>query len=319
MNRSLYELGRLTSLLIGLTITGHATAAAAVVGRHARGRAAIAVAALSADRMARTVPALGVVLDPAPLIRVSGEIATDQTKVAGAKAKVVLERQQMAQASALRRHQTISLANYQKAREDLAANQAVLAAARTTRATRLAQTDATWGPAMAAVLRKDSDPLPQLATGKAMLVGLSLPPGITLAAPPHKAEGKAAGARFALRLISPVPGMLGRYPGQSFLYEAAAQPGVPAGTTVSASLRAGPERSGVLVPRSAIVWRGGRAFVFQTGSGHHFRPVPIVTDTPTAGGYFVSAVLSPGDRIVVHGADLLLGPATNAAGADRKK
>jgi hypothetical protein len=317
MNRSVDLPGRLVPLLVGLTIAGQAAAGPVVLSDHASARHGISVARLHAARLAHSVPALGTVLNPAPLIHLSGEIATDEAEVAGAKAKVVLERQQMAQASALYRHKILALANYQKAEEDLASNQAALAVARTKHAARLAQTEATWGAAMAATLRKGGDPLPQLAAGKAMLVGLSLQPGTTLAAPPQRAEAEAAGTSFALRLIGPVPGMLGRYPGQSFLYEAAAQSGVPVGTTVSASLPAGPERMGVLVPWSAVAWKDGRALVFRADSGNRFEPLPIKTDAPAAGGYLVSAVLSPGDRIVVRGADLLLGSAQNAPSARR--
>src|SRR5579863_1508074 len=77
-------------------------------------RAGIAVGELRTVRMAPAVKVLGTVLDPGPLLRAAGQIGTLDAQVAGAKAKVVLEKQQMAQASALYRNgQVISLANYQ--------------------------------------------------------------------------------------------------------------------------------------------------------------------------------------------------------------
>ncbi|HZU88972.1 MAG TPA: efflux RND transporter periplasmic adaptor subunit [Stellaceae bacterium] len=308
MNRSAPLPGCLVPLVAALMIAGPAAAASTVLNRQAITRAGIAVTTLHATRVARSIPALGTVLDPAPLIRLQGDIAAADATVAGAKAKVLLEQQQMAQASALYRHgQVISLANYQRAAEDLAANQAALAVARAKRAALLAQTEAGWGPAVTAILRRNGDPLPQLAADKARLVGLSLPPGTTLAEPPQRATAEATGIHFALHLIGPVPGMLGGYPGQSFLYEAAAQPGVPIGTTISASLPAGPQRVGVVVPWSAVLWRDGRALVLRVDAGDRFQPVPIATDVPATGGYFVSASLSPGDRVVVRGAGLLLG------------
>ncbi len=313
------RLAKAASFFVGLSIAGHAIAEPVFVSDQASKRAGIAIATLHAARMARSAPALGVVLDPAPLIGLSGELATDKAELAAAKAKVVLERQQMAQAAALYRRQTTPLANYQKAQEDLAANEALLGVAQAKRDARIARAEATWGTAMAAALRKGSDPMPQLAVGKAMLVALSLPPGTTLAAPPRRAKGEAAGTTFALRLIGPVPGMPGRYPGQSFLYWGAAQPGVPVGVTVSASLATGPDHAGTLVPQAAVVWQDGRALVFRARPGHRFEPVPIATDVPAAGGYIVSAVLSPGDRVVVRGADLLLGLAKKATKPGRKK
>ncbi len=298
-------------LLLAVAAVGiafHAAAAPAVLGSHAIAQARIAVVALHTAWITRSVAALGVVLDPAPLLQLSGRIATLEAQVDGAKAKVVLEKQQMAQASTLyRNRQIISLADYQKAAEDLAASQATLAVARARRAALLAQTEAGWGPAVAAILRTNGAPLPQLAATTAMLVALSLPPGVMLAEPPQHAVAEAAGIRFALDLIGPVPGMLGGYPGQSFLYEAAAQPGVPIGTTVSASLPAGPQQVGTVVPWSAVLWRDGHALVFRAAAGHRFEPVPIATDVPAADGYFVSARLAPGDRVVVRGAALLLG------------
>ena len=304
-------------LLVLVIAFSNMAAAQTVVSAAEAERAGIRVATLQTARMARSIPALGSVLDPAPFIRLSGEIAMIDAQVAGAKAKVVLEKQQMAQASALYRHrQVISLTEYQKAAEDLAANDAVLAEARAKRGSLLARTQADWGTAMAAALGADSDPLPQLATGKAMLVGLSLPPGTTLAEPPGQVDAEAAGTRFSLHLIGPVPKMLGGYPGQAFLYEAAAQPEVPIGTIVSVSLPAGPQRAGMLVPWSAVMWQQGRAVVFRAAAGHRFDAVPIATDIPTASGYLVSERLSHGDRVVVRGASLLLGAANKSGRND---
>jgi hypothetical protein len=307
VNVSTYRFCRLATLLVGLLIAGEAAAVPIIVGKPKLQHAGIVLATLHASWMGHSICALGVVLDPAPLIRLSGSIATLEAQVAAVKAKVVFERQQMAQASALYKGHTTSLANYQKAAEDLAANQALLAVARAKRAAQLAATEATWGRIMAGVLRHGGGPLPQLVAGKVMLVGLSLAPGTTLASPPQHAEAEAAGTHFSLRLIGPVPGILGRYPGQSFLYQAAAQPGVPVGTTVSASLPAGSERMGVVVPGSAVLWQHGHALVFRAVKGSRYEPVRIATDAPSLNGYFVTGKLAVGDRIVVRGGDLLLG------------
>ena len=110
--------------------------------------------------------------------------------------------------------------------------------------------------------------------------------------------------------------MLGGFPGQAILYQAAAQPGVPIGATVSASLPTGAERAGVLVPWTAVLWKGGKALVFRAAGGR-FEPVPIATDAPTASGYFVAAPLVQGTQVVVRGASLLLGgPPQPAAAGD---
>ena len=279
------------------------------------GRAGITIAELHAFSLTPSVTAIGAVLDPGPVIKISGQIATADAQVAGAKAKVVLEIQQQDQAAALYQRHVLALAEYQKAEQDLASSQSALAVDRAKRAALLARTEAEWGTTMAAALRTNGDPLPQLAAGKTVLVGLSLPPGIMLADPPAAAEAKAAGIRIALRLIGPVPTMIGGYPGQGILYQANAQPGIPIGTVVSASLPNGPERKGVLVPSSAVTWQSGRSIAFRVGPDNRVEPVAVATDTPAEGGYFVTVALSPGDRVVVHGAALLLG-AGNSSNAD---
>lgn len=297
---------RLAIPLVALLITGEAASAPLIMSKSDQQRAGIVLTTLKASQMARSVPALGAVLDPAPLLRLSGNLATLEAQVAAAQAKVVLERQQMSQASSLFKQQTTSLANYQKAAEDLAANEALLKVARAKLAAELAASQATWGTTIASILRDNADPLSEVTAGKTMLVALSLPPGNRLASPPQNAEAEAADIHFSLRLIAPVPGMLGGYPGQSILYQAATQPGVPVGATVSASLPTEPPRAGVFVPASAVVWRHGHALAFHA-TDNRFEPVQIATDSPSKNGYFVSSGLTGGDRVVVQGAAILLG------------
>jgi hypothetical protein len=289
-------------------IAAKAVAGAVILDPGAARRAGIAVQSLAATRLAPTVQAVGAVLNPAGLLRLRGRVAAAAARVAAAAAKLALEQKEEARARLLYgQAHNISAADLQKEEEDVAAAQALLAEARAKRAALLEAAGIDWGGALATALAGGGDPLPQLANGSAMLVGLGLPPGTVLAAPPRRAVAEAAGIRFPLSLIGPVPRMLGGYPGQSLLYRSAAQAGVPIGATVVAFLPAGPERTGVVVPRSAVLWRAGRPLVFRVRSGNRFEPVTIATDAPAAGGYFVSAALKAGDRIVVRGAALLLG------------
>jgi hypothetical protein len=295
------------ALLVFFGLAANAAAGQAALSRADLARAGIAVATLHTVRMPRSIPALGVVLNPAPLLRLRGSIAQAEARLSGAAAKLQLEQQQADRARLLyRQAHNISAADLQKAEEELAAAQAALAAAAAERAALLAQASASWGKTIATALRDGSDPLPQLAAGTAILIGLGLPPGTSLADPPQQVEAEAAGIRFPLRLIGPIPGMVGGYPGEAFLYEAAPVPGVPVGSTVSARLPAGPVRTGVLVPFSAVLWQGSHAIVFRAAAEGRFEPVPIATDVPTDSGYLVSESLSRGNRVVVRGAALLL-------------
>ena len=70
----------------------------------------------------------------------------------------------------------------------------------------------------------------------------------------------------------------------------------------------------MLVPWSAVLWRGDKAVVFRAVANGRFEPVPIATDAPTAGGYFVAPPLAEGNRVVVQGAALLLDARPKPAG-----
>lgn len=306
------------AFLVFFVLAASGAAGQVVLSRAKMARAGIAVATLHSVRIARSISVLGVVLDPAPLLRLRGSVAVAEAGLSEATAKLQLERQQAARARLLyRQAHNVSAADLQKAEEDLAAARAARAAAVAQRTALLAQASTTWGIGITAALREGGHPLPQLASGTAILVGLSLPPGTPLADPPHRVEAEAAGTRFPLRLIGPLPRMIAGYPGQAFLYEAAPVPGAPVGSTVSARLPIGPVRAGVLVPFSAVLWQGGRALVFRAAAKGRFEPVPIATDVPTDKGYLVSGHLSRGDRIVVRGAALLLaGPSQPAREED---
>lgn len=94
------------------------------------------------------------------------------------------------------------------------------------------------------------------------------------------------------------------------------------GTSVEVCLPAGLERSGVIVPESAVVWSEGKAWIYlqqprepareaadadQTGAPGQapFVRREIPTDLPVPHGWFVSG-LPPETRVVVSGAQLLL-------------
>lgn len=64
--------------------------------------------------------------------------------------------------------------------------------------------------------------------------------------------------------------------------------------------------SGVIVPPQAVVWYGGKAWVYRQHSTEKFVREPIDTDKESDQGWFNRDKLKPGDSIVTHGAQLLL-------------
>jgi hypothetical protein len=74
----------------------------------------------------------------------------------------------------------------------------------------------------------------------------------------------------------------------------------------SLSVPGGNQKSGVVVPYSAVVWIYGKAWIYIRKDAVHFvrREVPV--DHPSEGGWFSTERFSPGDRVTVQGAQLLL-------------
>jgi multidrug efflux pump subunit AcrA (membrane-fusion protein) len=64
--------------------------------------------------------------------------------------------------------------------------------------------------------------------------------------------------------------------------------------------------SGVIIPNTAVVWYGGKAWVYRKTGNDQFSRLPVNTDTETENGWFYKGNLKPNDQIVTSGAQLLL-------------
>lgn len=87
---------------------------------------------------------------------------------------------------------------------------------------------------------------------------------------------------------------------------AAAKLGV--GRTLPVHFAGAGARSGILVPRTALMRADGGQFVYRALGGGRFARVALEGGEPMAGGWFFSdGALKPGEAIVVAGATTLLG------------
>jgi cobalt-zinc-cadmium efflux system membrane fusion protein len=79
-----------------------------------------------------------------------------------------------------------------------------------------------------------------------------------------------------------------------------------AGQFVTVFTETGDERSGIAVPRTAVVRAAnGQDFVFEHTSAERFEPRPVRVDPLDAERVLIAAGIDPGKRIVVQGAELL--------------
>jgi hypothetical protein len=67
------------------------------------------------------------------------------------------------------------------------------------------------------------------------------------------------------------------------------------------------KESGLLIPNSAVVWYGGKAWIYKKQDKENFVRLPISTERPYKGGWFnESSIIKADDEIVTSGAQLLL-------------
>jgi hypothetical protein len=114
-----------------------------------------------------------------------------------------------------------------------------------------------------------------------------------------------AGARPA-RFISAAPQTDAMLPGVTYFYVVGAQ-GLRVGMRVAGQLKLGSKaRDGVIVPSSAVVWHGGKAWAYVKEEDDLFVRKEVSTVQELADGWFDASHFEPGDEIVVSGAQLLL-------------
>ena len=63
---------------------------------------------------------------------------------------------------------------------------------------------------------------------------------------------------------------------------------------------------GVIIPNTAVVWYGGKPWVYRKVDNDQFYRVPVNTDIEIENGWFYQGSLKPNDAVVTSGAQLLL-------------
>lgn len=285
--------------------------AAATVSLDAKALTAaeLKVQSLKPARYAPRIAGFGLVLDPAPLAARSAELAGARGKLAASQAKVTLAAAEEARTQTLyRARQNVALAVLQKTQAQLAVAKADRAMAAAALAEIKARIRAKWGTRLAAAIASNGDPLPALEGGAVRLVQVSLPLGASFGSAPQTASAIAPdGTPLGLRFLARSPQAAPRVGGQVLFYLMEPTPAAPIGTPLQVALASAAPESGVVVPRSAVVWNNGQAFVYREVTGNRFDAVAIGAVLPVAGGYFVPGqVLPPGTKIVTGGAALLL-------------
>lgn len=164
-----------------------------------------------------------------------------------------------------------------------------------------------WGDVIAGWLFEGAPHFDRLAQLQELLIQVTFPPDAHVTAGPqiiHVQTGD--GTRLVTaRLVSPATATDPRIQGVSFFYTAPARPGFLPGMNVLALLPTGPALKGVVVPAAAVIWWQGKAWVYLKKGMDSFVRREVPTTVPVNDGFFVATGLSPDDRVVVKGAQLL--------------
>lgn len=167
-----------------------------------------------------------------------------------------------------------------------------------------------WGKGIS-----ERNDLPQfvqsLGSLSSALVQLEIPAGDTISSAP-------VGARlFALadetkpvpaQIIGPAPSVDPQMQGRGFLLLVEHNPGaLISGAAVTGYLTLpGFARSGILLPRSAVVRFNGETWIYVQTADDTFRRQSVALEAPLENGWFVGAGLKPQDKVVTVGGQQLL-------------
>ncbi|HUX34335.1 MAG TPA: hypothetical protein VMV51_10750 [Gemmatimonadaceae bacterium] len=162
-----------------------------------------------------------------------------------------------------------------------------------------------WGPVVGRWTADGGEPLARLLTRRDALLLVSLSADTVIAVPPAHVTILTGGGSANATFVSLGTQTDVRTQGQTYFYVVRAGPTLPAGLNVAVALPVGATEPGFDVPRSAVVWAEGGAWIYiQTGATTFVRRA-IVIDAPVSGGYVVRD-LPPTTRVVVRGAQFLL-------------
>ena len=268
----------------------------------------IEVAALPLAPYQDQLRGYGMVLDLTQLTDLGNSYASARAQQQMAQAKLAASKTAFERARGLyRNQQNVSLAQFQAAEATSQGDQAALAAADSQVKTLAATMAQTFGPVVGKAVLDGAPLATRLIERQDFLLQVTLPPGISVAAPPQTATVRVEGGPpTSISFVSPATKTDPRIQGVSFFYLAPASSGVLPGMNLLASLPSGAPSDGLAVPSSAVVWWQDRAWVYRQAGANLFVRTQIPTGFPTKDGGYVVKDLPQDVRIVTHGTQLLL-------------
>jgi hypothetical protein len=284
---------------------------AVILDERTRKRGGVEVITALPIRYQGQVRAYGTVMDLDNLTTLHNRYVTAVAQIQSAQAKLAASKAAFERAQDLLKSRSMAVAQLQAAEAAFGVDQAALATAQAQVKTIRATAFEEWGPVIGKALVEGEALVSQLIEREAFLIQITLQPGISIDPPPTATVQLSDSVpRVEVRFLSVATQADPKIQGFSFYYTADAESRLLPGMSVLAALPVGASLDGIVVPASAIVWWGGRAWVYLRTGAETFKRHPIPTDLPAtdAGGVVVPVAAfphSPPD-FVTRGAQALL-------------
>ncbi|MEW6025311.1 MAG: multidrug transporter [Pseudomonadota bacterium] len=268
-------------------------------------RADIAVAPVRTATRRGEVEALATVLSPQDLIDLRNTYVAARTQVERTRAAAQASHREYERIKSLHGDEfNVSTKALEAAQAQWQADEA--AARGATEALQAVERGARqkWGGVLAAAVANGAASFERLAVGREVLLRVAAPSGTALSSAPATVRLVANDGSFRrATLVSPSLQADPRIQGPTFYYVAPAD-GLLPGTTLTAYLPLGAERSGAIVPADAVVWWQGKAWYYAQSTPDRFARRELAGAQPVDKGWFVPGM--PSLNVVVRGAQTLL-------------
>lgn len=267
----------------------------------------IAATTLRTEHWHEEAQATGVVLQLQPLLDLKTSYNTAQMDIAKARAAAQASEAELKRLQRLNRgSENVSEKAVETARATAESDQATLTNAQQSMTVLKDSIELKWGKAVANWLENGSPQLSALVAQREFLVQITAMGGGSSAPAPDAIVQLPGGTHAEARLLSSFPQLDPRLQAPSFLYTVSAHPGLVPGMNLVVALPAGRQRSGVIVPDSAVVWWQGQAWCYVEAPAGKFTRAEVPTGNAAPGGWFVGEGIPPGTRVVTSGAQTLL-------------
>lgn len=263
-------------------------------------RSELRVAPLEAAQQSQSVTAYATAVDVRDLVDARSQLDVSRAQAAQARARLAAAQAEYARLKALHDDdRNISDRVLQEAEANVRAEEANAEAAAATARAATGGVEQRWGAVIANAFSSGASWVGDLIANRRVLVQV-----ISETQPPAHITLQTPQGSIDASFVSPAVRFDPHVQGRSWFYLASAG-NVQPGMNLTAAIGQGTAASGVVVPRDALVWTGGHAWVYVEKSANRFARTEVETTSPMADGFFVPS-LQPGQRIVVNGAQQLL-------------